>query len=167
MRVFHSRSVYASTCWRETWGCCVTTRRMNCHRRERSGVYFFSVCVYAARRRCFTWNKGGMKRGRRLFSPCEKQVLTKWIWATQSKNKDCHREGEREKHMRIFSFLPPLTFFFIPHFYCPLIKSPPLSPFFLVLHIPLFLLLSHLAASVCHCPFYPLSLLSPRGGMKH
>lgn len=46
-RVSHSRSVYVSTSWKDTWGCCLPIRHMNCHRRERSGVY--SLCVCAAR----------------------------------------------------------------------------------------------------------------------
>lgn len=61
MSVFYSRSVYVSTSWRETRGCCLTTHRMNCHRRGRSGVYcllvhvceFVWVSLYAARHRCF------------------------------------------------------------------------------------------------------------------
>lgn len=37
--VFYSRSVYVSTCWRDVQCYYLTTRHMNCHRRERSGVF--------------------------------------------------------------------------------------------------------------------------------
>lgn len=60
MCVFYSRSAYVSTCWRETRGCSLTTHHMNCHRRERSGVYSIArmceedcVCVCVTSRRCF------------------------------------------------------------------------------------------------------------------
>lgn len=69
--ILYSRSVCASTCWRETPGCCLTTRRMKCHRRGRSGVYRLCLCTPSCR--CFcptkitadtersnkTWGGGG------------------------------------------------------------------------------------------------------------
>ena len=48
-----------STCWRESLGCSVTTRHMNCHRRERSGVYSVCVCVCVR-----VWSQPQMFRGR-------------------------------------------------------------------------------------------------------
>lgn len=94
-----------------------------------------------------------------------------------------HQQGTRgPPPSLLFSHLYHLLLsLLIPHLYCCLIKTLPLSPFFPSYNTPLsvsrvtnnFPLLSsaippsHLAASVYHCPFFSSRPLSPQGAMKH
>lgn len=107
MCVFHSRSVYASTRWRETRGCYLKTHHMNYHRRERSGVCM-SVC------RC-SEPQMFCKRTRKRWGGEIEAVFSVWeagvTWMNMRLSQRDLIIKTHEDPLRL-SYLPPLTFFF-------------------------------------------------------